>query len=106
MELLILNTGVAPCYHNYAPVIRLCGAGRVVDLPLDEDIRAWMPDEEHFGAHSILIPDDLEPGEYEVLLGFPTGLAQRPALMLAIENEQVDGFYKMGHVHVAPKKGV
>jgi len=99
-EMLVLNTGVAPCYHNYAPVIRLRGAGRTVELPLDEDIRTWMPDEEHFSAQSLSIPADLEPGEYEVQLGFPTGLEKRPTLMLAIENEQADGFYKMGHVRV------
>lgn len=100
VEMLVLNTGVAPCYHNYAPVIRLRGAERVVDLPLDADIRTWMPDEEHFSAWALKLPDDLAAGEYEVLLGFPTGLAQRPTLMLAIENEQLDGFYKMGHVRV------
>lgn len=100
VEMLVLNTGVAPCYHNYAPVIRLRGAERVADIPLDEDIRMWMPDEEHFSNWSIRLPEELEAGEYEVLLGFPTGLPQRPALMLAIENEQVDGFYRMGHVRV------
>lgn len=100
VEMLVLNTGVAPCYHNYASVIRLRSAERVVDLPLDEDIRTWIPDEEHFSSWSIKLPEDLEDGEYEVLLGFPTGLAQRPALMLAIENERVDGFYRMGHVCV------
>ena len=47
-----------------------------------------VPDEEFFGSWNLMIPEDLEPGEYEVQLGFPTGLAQRPTLMLAIENEQ------------------
>lgn len=102
VELLVLNTGVAPCYHNYAPMIQLYGNGRCVELPLDEDIRTWMPDEEHFGAYELSIPEDMEPGTYEVRLGFPTGLAQRPALMLAIEEECIDGFYKMGHINVIP----
>ncbi len=106
MELLVLNTGVAPCYHNYAPMVRLCKGDRVIDLPLEEDIRTWMPDEEHFGRYSLPIPLDLEPGNYEVRLGFPTGLAQRPALMLAIENEEIHGFYKMGQVAIAQKRGV
>lgn len=101
VELLALNTGVAPCYHNYVPVIRLCGCNRTADIPLDEDIRTWMPDEEHFVAQSLQLPDDLESGDYEVSIGFPTGLPRRPALMLAIENVQVNGFYRMGHVHVS-----
>ena len=98
--MLVLNTGVAPCYHNYAPVIRLRGAERTVDLPLDADIRTWMPDEEHFSSWMLTLPGDLAAGEYEVSLGFSTGLEQRPMLMLAIENEQIDGFYKMGYMRV------
>lgn len=100
VELLVLNTGVAPCYHNYTPVVRLRGVERTVDIPLDADIRNWMPDEEFFGSWQLPLPKDLEPGEYEVLLGFPTGLSGRPALMLAIEKEQIDGFYKMGQTYV------
>ena len=104
-ELLVLNTGVAPCYHNYAPVIRLKNGDTTVDLKPDADIRTWMPDEEFFGSWNLMIPEDLEPGEYEVQLGFPTGLAQRPALMLAIENEQDEGFYVMGRVCVNGREG-
>ncbi len=106
VELLVLNTGVAPCYHNYAPVVRLRGMDRVVELPLDTDIRTWMPDEEHFSRHCLQLPADLAPGEYAVQLGFPTGLPRRPALMLAIENEQINGFYIMGQLTVTPKKGL
>ena len=104
-EMLVLNTGVAPCYHNYAPVIRLKNGNSVVDLKPDADIRTWMPDEEFFGSWELTIPADLAPGEYEVQLGFPTGLAQRPALMLAIENEQDEGFYVMGQVRVTGREG-
>ena len=104
-ELLVLNTGVAPCYHNYAPVIRLKGKDTSVDLKLDADIRTWMPDEEYFGKWELTIPEDLAPGEYEVQLGFPTGLEKRPALMLAIENERDEGFYVMGRVSVTGREG-
>jgi len=100
VELLVLNTGVAPCYHNYSPVIRLSKDGFTAVLHPDEDIRRWMPDEEHFSAWCLKLPEGVPAGDYEVSLGFPTGLEERPALMLAIENEQVDGFYKMGHVRV------
>jgi hypothetical protein len=45
------------------------------------------------------------PGEYEVMIGFPTGLEKRPALMLAIETTQTDGFYHMGRVLVTRERG-
>ncbi len=105
VELLVLNTGVAPCYHNYAPVIRLRNGEQAVDLPLDADIRTWMPDEEQFERWQISLPEDLKPGQWEVSIGFPTGLPQRPALQLAIENEQAEGFYVMGCVNVTGRKG-
>lgn len=104
-ELLVLNTGVAPCYHNYAPVIRLKSGVASVDLKLDTDIRTWMPDEEFFGSWELKIPADMIPGEYEVQLGFPTGLEKRPALMLAIENERDEDFYVMGRVRVIGREG-
>ena len=105
VELLVLNTGVAPCYHNYAPVMRLRNGDQTVDLLMDADIRTWMPDEEQFERWRISLPEDLQPGQWEVSVGFPTGLPQRPALQLAIENEQVDGFYVMGCVNVTGRKG-
>lgn len=105
VELLVLNTGVAPCYHNYAPVVRLRNREAQVELLVDADIRTWMPDEEFFGSWVLHLPENLEPGEYEVELGFPTGLSRRPMLMLAIENPQTDGFYHMGRVKVTPAKG-
>lgn len=100
VELLVLNSGVAPSYHNYAPVVRLNGPGGCFDLPLDEDIRTWMPDEEHFTRQELSLPEQIMPGEYTVSIGFPTGLEQRPALMLAIENQQTDGFYTMGSMTI------
>ena len=105
VELLVLNTGVAPCYHNYAPVIRLQGTDSAVDLPLEADIRTWMPDEEFFGSWSLQLPKNMAPGEYEVMIGFPTGIEKRPALMLAIESAQTDGFYHMGRVLVTRERG-
>ena len=99
-EMLVLNTGVAPCYHNYAPVVRLENASGCWDIPLNEDIRRWMPDEEHYTARLLSLPAALPQGTYRVSLGFPTGLPNRPALMLAIALEPRQGFYPMGTVEI------
>lgn len=99
-EMLVLNTGVAPCYHNYAPVVRLENASGCWDIPLNEDIRRWMPDEEHYTGQMLSLPAALPQGTYRVSLGFPTGLPHRPALMLAIALEPRQGFYPMGTVEI------
>lgn len=99
-EMLVLNTGVAPCYHNYAPVVHLEGPQGIWELPLGEDIRRWMPDEEHFTEAELPLPRDIPRGNYTVGLGFPTGLPQRPYLALAIEGTPEKGFYPLGTMDI------
>lgn len=99
-EMLVLNTGVAPCYHNYAPVVRLESNAGSWELPLGEDIRRWMPDEEHFTEAALPLPPELPSGSYTVSLGFPTGLPQRPYLALAIEETPREGFYPLGTMDI------
>lgn len=50
------------------------------------------------GCFPSLLP--LPKGTYRVSLGFPTGLPNRPALMLAIALEPRQGFYPMGTVEI------
>lgn len=103
-ELLVSNSGVAPCYHNYAPVLRLAGNGRAVDLPLDADIRGWLPGEDHLLCRDAALPADLAPGRYALSLGFPVPEYADKTLRLAIEGRNSEGFYPLGEVTVAGTK--
>lgn len=97
-NMLLSNTGVAPCYHRYPLVLRLEGDGGRQDWTLDVDIRQWLPDEDHAVQASRTV--ELAPGQYTFKIGFPvTGLEGR-TLELAIEGRDEDGFYPMGEILV------
>ena len=97
-EMLLSNSGVAPCYHRYPLVVRLQGEGERLDWALEADIRQWLPDEDHRVQASRTL--EMAPGRYALKIGFPvTGLEGR-TLELAIEGRDEDGFYPMGHVQV------
>lgn len=69
----MLNTGVAPCYHNYAPVVRLENASGCWDIPLNEDIRRWMRMRSTTppGCFPSLLP--FRKGPIESVWAFPQG---------------------------------
>lgn len=102
-EMLLSNSGVAPCYHSYAPTLRLVGAHAAYELPLDADIREWMPDEDHIISQNLALPTLMEPGDYTLQLGFPVPSYAGRTLALAIEGRNAEGYYPLGNVTVAPE---
>ncbi len=107
-EMLLSNSGVAPAYHNYAPVLHLTGAGRMVELGLDVDIRTWLPGEDHQITQRIKLPKEVPQGDYELSLGFPVPEYKGKTLELAIEGRNAEGFYPLGTVSIitAEEEGV
>lgn len=99
-EMLVSNTGVAPCYHNYAPVLRLAGEGASVDLPLAVDIRRWLPDVDTRVAQRLAVPGGLPAGTYTAKLGFPVPGYLDKTLRLAIDGRDEEGFYPLCTVRV------
>lgn len=100
LEMLVGNSGVAPCYHNYAPVLRLCGENLSFDLPIDTDIRKWMPDADRYIAQQMHIPEGVPKGAYMVKLGFPVPGYLDKTLRLAIEGRDEEGFYPLCTVQI------
>lgn len=98
---LLANVGVAPCYHPYPPVLRLLdGRGNCVRLPLDADIRRWLPDQDIWLEQSLELPKDLPAGEYELQFGVDTPLEAIGPLRLAIEGRNSEGYYPMGSITI------
>lgn len=99
-EMLVTNSGVAPSYHNYPPVLRLSGGGEIADIPIAADIRTWMPDEDVLLAAELAVPAGIKPGEYTVSIGFPVPHYKNQTLELAVEGRGKDGFYLMGSIEI------
>ena len=98
VKLLWCNTGVAPCYYGYPVVIRLKNAGHEQTWRLLDDIRAWLPGEDHVVRAEL--PLDVPKGSYEMSLGIDTCMDAIGMLNLAIEGRGEDGFYPLGHITV------
>ena len=98
LELLWCNTGSAPCYNKWPVIIRLRNDSGSQEWTLGEDIRNWLPDEDHILKAELTV--NLPTGEYEVSAGIDTGVTELGRLNLAIEDRDESGMYPLGTVTV------
>ena len=78
-------------------VVRLTGQSAVVTLPVDT--RKWLPGDAVYDG-AIYIPADLSPGEYRVRVAMLDPRTRQPAIRLAIQGRQPDGWYDLGRITV------
>ena len=97
VEMLWCNTGAAPCYQAYPIVLRLENAEGTRFFRVEEDIRKWLPDEDHLVRAAT---GELCPGTYTLSAGIDTGVRELGMLQLAIQGRDGEGFYPMGTVRV------
>lgn len=94
------NKGVAPCYNNYRFAIRLKNEKYTETFLTDADIRKWLPGD--IVHNDACYPQLLPPGEYEVAVTLLDPHLLAPAVQLAIEGKQKDGWYPMGKIRLTP----
>ena len=99
LRLLWGNTGCAPCYNEWPVVIRLKGKNQTKSWKLEDDIRAWLPDEDHISFVKIItgLPD----GEYVLEVGIDTCVPEIGMINLAIEGRTDDGFYPLCRLKIS-----
>ena len=93
------NKGVAPCYRNFPLALRLKGATRTEVFRTDADIRQWLPGDAVYDS-AVFVPADMPAGEYELEIGMLDPGTGAPAVKLAIEGRQPDGWYSLGRIRV------
>lgn len=94
-----LNAGVAPVYREYWLALELRSSSGSAVIRADADVRKWLPGDAVYDG-SVYVPDTLQPGAYRLrvaLLDLRTG---QPAIKLAIEGCQADGWYDLGEIQV------
>ena len=96
------NKGVAPCYRDYRVALRIRGGqpGRI--LLADGDIRKWLPGDSLLDG-AVFVPDNTEPGGYELDIAILDERTMEPAVRLAIEGRRDDGWYPLGPLTVLPR---
>jgi hypothetical protein len=89
------NAGVAPVYRPFTLAVAI---GDTV-IPLDADVRQWLPGDSIY-ENTIAVPYDLTPGRYPVRVALLDLATHKPAIRLAIEGRQPDGWYQVGEITV------
>ncbi|AUX25651.1 uncharacterized protein SOCEGT47_062000 [Sorangium cellulosum] len=93
------NAGVAPVYRPYALTLELraAGAAGAVELPLD--VRTLLPGDATWEGE-VRSPAGLAPGTYALRLALVDPRTRAPAIRLAIEGREPDGWYRLGTIEV------
>jgi hypothetical protein len=94
-----LNAGVAPVYREYWLAIELRSPSASAVIRTEADVRKWLPGDAVFDG-SVYVPETLKPGTYRVRVGLLDPRTGQPAIKLAIEGRQADGWYDLGEIAV------
>jgi hypothetical protein len=96
-----VNKGVAPCYKDFTLALRLVSSDHSVVLPTDAVVKTWLPGDIIYD-HSLLLPDHLPEGTYDLQLAIVDHIHYEPRVKLAIEGSTEDGWYKLGQIQIVP----
>ena len=94
-----LNAGVAPPYRPFELALQLRSAATVSVIRLAADVKSWLPGDAVWEG-GVFVPDTLTPGEYSLRLALLDPRTLQPAVRLAIEGRDEDGWYGLGTLRV------
>jgi hypothetical protein len=94
-----LNAGVAPVYRRYELAMELRSGGSSAEIRLPVDVRKWLPGDAVFDG-TVYIPESLQPGNYRLRVALLDPRTGQPAIKLAIEGLEPDGWYDLAPIEV------
>jgi hypothetical protein len=94
-----LNAGVAPVYRQYELALELRSASSSGEIKLPVDVRKWLPGDAVFDG-TVYIPERLKPGSYRLRVALLDPRTGQPAIKLAIEGLEPDGWYDLAPIEV------
>ncbi|RPI29388.1 MAG: DUF4832 domain-containing protein [Acidobacteria bacterium] len=90
-----LNAGVAPIYRDFVLALQL--GPQVINT--GARLREWLPGDAVV-EESIYIPEGIKPGKYPVRVAVLDPHTGHPAVKLAIDGRESDGWYRVGEIEV------
>jgi len=91
------NAGVAPLYRDYELAVQWYSSGGSAMVRVPVDLRKWLPGDAVYDG-SLYVDDKLKPGVYRIRVAILDPRTHMPAIRLAIEGGQPDGWYDLGEV--------
>ena len=99
IHMWFLNAGVAPVYRPYTLAVELSSSESKAIIKTPADVRKWLPGDAVFDG-TLFVPYRLKPGQYHFRVGLLNPRTGLPAIKLANEGRQPDGWYDMGTIQV------
>jgi len=93
------NGGVAPVYREYTLAVEFASAAGHAMAQVPVDVRKWLPGDAVYDG-TLYVDDGLKPGTYRVRVGMLDPRTGKPAIQLAIEGRQPDGWYDVGEIAI------
>lgn len=98
------NKGVAPCYKDFIPAIRLkSDKNEAVMVVPHVNLKEWLPGDLVFDD-AVFVPSDLPSGMYAVQIALVDRQKHQPRVNLAIERKTDDGWYSLGQISVTEQE--
>ena len=94
-----LNAGVAPVYRDYRLALRLKSDRDTAVIKTDAQLRKWLPGDAVWDG-TVYVPIDLPAANYQIAVGILDPGLGKPAIQLAIEGRDPEGWYPVGQVEV------
>lgn len=94
-----LNEGVAPIYKEYTLAMELRSPKMRMQIPVPVDICKWLPGDAVYDG-TLYVPENLAEGDYDICIAMLDPRTGKPAIRLAVEGRQEDGWYAMGSLTV------
>jgi hypothetical protein len=94
-----LNAGISPVYYPYTLAVQLQSEQGTALLPTGAEIQQWLPGDALFEG-SLFLSRTLKPGKYRFRIGLLSPRTGEPAIRLAIQGRQPDGWYDLGEIQV------
>ena len=88
-----VNRGVAPVYADYTLAFAIDGTV----LRTGADLRKWLPGDQVFDG-ALYVPETIAPGAHRIRVAILDPRTGRPAIRLAIQGRQSDGWYDLGAI--------
>ncbi len=89
------NAGVAPVYREYDLRLRIGEES----VPIPVDVRTWLPGDAVYEGR-LYVPDGLKPGAHMMSVAMLDPRTGKPAIKLAQEGRQPDGWYDVGRITI------
>jgi hypothetical protein len=99
VHMWFLNAGVSPVYGDYTLAIELSSSNGTAVIKTSADVRKWLPGDAVFDG-TLFVPQTLKAGQYHFRVGLLDSRTGLPAIQLAIEGRQPDGWYDLGSIEV------